>query len=269
MSRFSSSFSFFCLLAIGSVDVGIARTPRIAVVDFDAHQYAGELPGAQLADYVVDELVNQNLFEVIEREKLNSIMQEQQLGASGYADAGTAARIGKMLGASHLMTGRVISVEREQHTMQGNSYAAAMRNTIWSISISVRIFETESGRIVYSDRTRARWVARETTITQSTTTTPYDRIAEEAAVAVVAGVQRAPFATRGLEQSDSGVVRVPISSDPPGADVEVDGVFVGNTDGEFELRSGIRLIRISRVGAPAWEKKVSVRSNLHIKAVLK
>lgn len=248
--------------------VAIAATPRIAVVDFDSHQYAGELPGAQLADYVVDELVNHNLFDVIEREKLNSIMQELNFGASGFVNAGSAAKIGNMLGATHLMTGRVISVEREVQSMQGNPYASNMRNTTWSISISVRIFETQSGKIVYSDRTRARWVARETSTTRSSTTTPYDRIAEQAAVEVVAGVRRAPFAAGAGASVAAQSIRVPIHSEPPGADIEVDGVFIGNTDGEFDLEPGVRVIRISRAGASPWEKKVRVQKNLQIKAVL-
>ncbi|MCB1627056.1 MAG: PEGA domain-containing protein [Xanthomonadales bacterium] len=244
-----------------------AATPRIAVVDFDAHQYAGDLPGAQLADYVVDELVNLGRFEVIEREKLASIRNELNFGASGYVDAASAPRIGQLLGASHLLTGRVISVEREQTTLNNAAYGVSGRNTVWKLSISIRVFETASGKIVYSNRSRSQWVARETASVQTHTTTPYDRLAEQAAIDVVAGLRDAPFGGQ-VGASAAARINVRIESQPSGADIEVDGLFIGNTDGDFALSPGVRLIRISLGGLPPWEKKVEVTPGLSIKARL-
>lgn len=261
------------LVAVFSFCAAQAATPRIAVVDFDAHQYSGDLPGAQLADYVVDELVNTNLFEVIEREKLKSLMSEMNFGLSGFVDGKTAAKLGKIYGATHLMTGRVISVEREESSFSGGNYGISGTNVAWNLSISVRIFEVQTGKIVYSDRTRTRWVARNTARSQSTTSTPYDRIAESAAVEVVAGIAKSPFG-RGLvvgaasASPPSTAISVQIDSDPPGADIEVDGVFIGNTGASYSLIPGIRVIKISRGKAKTWEKKVEVTAGLKINAVL-
>mgnify|MGYP002777192734 FL=1 len=270
MSRLSDALAVVVGLVLWGMATVAMAVPRIAVVDFDAHQYAGDLPGAQLADYVVDELVGLQVFEVIEREKLASIQNELNFGASGFVDVKSAAKLRRLLGATHLMTGRVISVEREDSSFDG--YGVRGTNVAWSISVSVRIFEVESGRIVYSDRARARWVARNTHGYASSTTTPYDRLAEETAIAVVGGIRQSPFGrtlgSGAIDQSDAGRVSVSISSEPPGADIEVDGVFIGNTNGEFDLDSGVRIVRISRGNAKPWEKRVDVRPGLRINAVL-
>ena len=275
MSKLSSVLRALALLVvIFGVCAVQAATPRIAVVDFDAHQYSGDLPGAQLADYVVDELVNTNLFDVIEREKLKSLMSEMNFGLSGFVDAKTAVKLGKIYGATHLMTGRVISVEREDSSFSGGNYGISGTNVAWNLSISVRIFEVQTGKIVYSDRARARWVARNSERSKSTTSTPYDRIAESAAVEVVAGIAKSPFggglaagAATSSPQS-SATINVQIDSDPPGADIEVDGIFIGNTGSSYSLNPGIRLIKISRGKAKVWEKKVEVKTGLKINAVL-
>jgi len=277
MSKLNSLGSVARWLVVGAIfwlGAVQAATPRIAVVDFDAHQYAGELPGAQLADYVVDELVNTNLFEVIEREKLKSLMSEINFGLSGFVDSKTAAKLGKVYGATHLMTGRVISVEREDSSYSGGNYGISGTNVAWNLSISVRIFELQTSKIVYSDRTRTRWVARNSARSQSSTSTPYDKIAETAAVKVVAGIAKSAFG-RGLAVGagsasikSSAAINVQIDSDPPGADIEVDGVFIGNTGSSYSLSPGIRLIKISRGKARVWEKKVEVKPGLKITAVL-
>src|SRR5690606_33849117 len=70
--------------------------PRIAVVDFDTNQYSSQIAGDQLADYVIDELVNTGLFDVVEREKMASITRELGFGASGLVDPSSAAQMGRL-----------------------------------------------------------------------------------------------------------------------------------------------------------------------------
>ncbi|HEX7894315.1 MAG TPA: PEGA domain-containing protein, partial [Terriglobales bacterium] len=51
-----------------------------------------------------------------------------------------------------------------------------------------------------------------------------------------------------------------ISSTPPGADIEVDGKFVGSTPSSISLSPGDHEIVVKKTGFSAWEKKVSVSS---------
>lgn len=49
-----------------------------------------------------------------------------------------------------------------------------------------------------------------------------------------------------------------IDSKPSGADIEIDGAFVGNTPSSVELSTGDHAVRISRKGFRPYEKKIHV-----------
>ena len=59
-------------------------------------------------------------------------------------------------------------------------------------------------------------------------------------------------------QSAVTVVTVAISSNPPGADIEVDGVFVGSTPTELPLGVGERAVKISKKGYTSFERRLQV-----------
>jgi hypothetical protein len=49
-----------------------------------------------------------------------------------------------------------------------------------------------------------------------------------------------------------------ITSNPPGADVQIDGVFVGNTPSTLGVSSGDHVVTVSKKGFKAWERKVKI-----------
>ncbi len=63
--------------------------------------------GAGMAEMMVTALAETKKYTLIERDKLEAVMAEQKLGASGAITAQTAARIGKLLGANYIITGSV------------------------------------------------------------------------------------------------------------------------------------------------------------------
>lgn len=56
-------------------------------------------------------------------------------------------------------------------------------------------------------------------------------------------------------QSAAGA-RLDVSSDPAGADIEVDGNFVGSTPSSIELPAGEHSISIKKSGYKSWERKM-------------
>ncbi len=52
--------------------------------------------------------------------------------------------------------------------------------------------------------------------------------------------------------------RVALSSNPPGADVEIDGAYVGSTPSNVHLEAGDHAIVIKKKGYQPWEKKIRV-----------
>ena len=49
-----------------------------------------------------------------------------------------------------------------------------------------------------------------------------------------------------------------LESDPPGADIEVDGSFVGNTPSDVQVTEGEHTVTVKRTGFKDWERKLKV-----------
>jgi hypothetical protein len=62
--------------------------------------------------------------------------------------------------------------------------------------------------------------------------------------------------------------KLSIGSTPDGADIEVDGSFVGNTPSDIDVAAGEHTVTVKKNGFKAWEKKLKVSggSNVHLKA---
>ena len=59
-----------------------------------------------------------------------------------------------------------------------------------------------------------------------------------------------------------------VASLPDGADIEVDGSFVGNTPSDIDVPAGEHTVTVKKSGFQTWEKKLKVSggSNVHLKA---
>ena len=62
-----------------------------------------------IADLLITDLGQNPGIRVVERENLQRLLDEQRLGQDGRVDDATAARIGKLLGAKHMVTGAFIT----------------------------------------------------------------------------------------------------------------------------------------------------------------
>lgn len=60
-----------------------------------------------------------------------------------------------------------------------------------------------------------------------------------------------------------------IESAPPGADIEIDGAFVGNTPSTINVAVGNHDIALKKKGFADWTKKLNVMGgNVHLSAEL-
>ena len=107
--------------------------PTIAILYFDYGGKKAELEPLRegLAQMLISDLAELSEIRVVERARLNAVLDEQKLAASGKVDAATAARIGKLLGARELVLGSFFDL------------AGALR-------IDARVVEVETGKIVRS-----------------------------------------------------------------------------------------------------------------------
>jgi hypothetical protein len=75
-----------------------------------------------------------------------------------------------------------------------------------------------------------------------------------------------------LASSSNGSVsaKLQMESDPPGADIEIDGSFVGDTPSDVQVTEGEHTVSMKKTGFKDWERKLKVNggSNVHLKAEL-
>jgi hypothetical protein len=79
---------------------------------------------------------------------------------------------------------------------------------------------------------------------------------------------QAPAATATGQVPTSA--KISVTSVPDGADIEVDGSFVGNTPSDIDVADGDHTISVQKTGFKPWQRKLKVSSgsSVHLKAEL-
>jgi len=99
------------LAVIGEDTLSVASIPgnSIAVINFDGSSLSPDLQPMAfgMAEFVAMDLSKVSRLKVLERVKINVILEELKLGESGLADPGAAPRVGKLLGSRKIVLGSV------------------------------------------------------------------------------------------------------------------------------------------------------------------
>jgi curli biogenesis system outer membrane secretion channel CsgG len=89
-------------------------------------------------------------YRIYERNKLKSIMKEQNLQMSGAVDMSTAVQIGKLVGAKYIVTGAVTEFGVAKSGAQGGGYFSVGKQWYRS-TVDVRAVSVQTGEIVFAD----------------------------------------------------------------------------------------------------------------------
>jgi len=152
MKRFITLTMILAVLAIfANIPAADAagKKIRVAVVDFannSTWSWWGDKLGEAANDEFVTQLVNSGEFSVIERQKLQSILSEQGLGASGAVTASTAPKIGKLLGVQLIFTGSITAFSIK--TTGGGFGGIGGSFTKAESKLDVRMIDTTTGEIL-------------------------------------------------------------------------------------------------------------------------
>jgi curli biogenesis system outer membrane secretion channel CsgG len=143
-----------------------SNRPTIAVLNFDYGTVQrwwsdNQDVGAGISDMIVDELVNDGSYRVIERKRLDAILAEQNFSNSERADpsAKIVAQIGKALGVKYLVVGSVTKFGTDQNSKSfgGGGYSSAFgigqvgtSKGKANVAITARIIDVTTGEIMAS-----------------------------------------------------------------------------------------------------------------------
>lgn len=115
MKRLGTLLLFVFLLA-SFLPASAQQKKRVAVMNFDYGTVqtsvqsifgANQDIGKGIADLLVDRLVNDGVYSVIERKELAKVLQEQNFSNSDRADPASAAKIARVLGVDGIIIGSI------------------------------------------------------------------------------------------------------------------------------------------------------------------
>lgn len=91
-----------------------------------------------IADLLITSMGQNPGIRLVERENIERILAEQNLARDGRVDDATAARVGKLLGARHMLTGSFVT------------------DRSGTMVITIKSIDSETGRIAYTDMHRGK-----------------------------------------------------------------------------------------------------------------
>jgi tetratricopeptide (TPR) repeat protein len=156
---------FWSELANPKVEVVVVHPPGLGLkVERLAFAPSRDLNSRELVDALTADLVQSRQVEVVDRAHLDAVLKEQELGASGYVEPATIARLGKLLGPSVLVIVNVnrSDVSRNQSSKEERStdyktkqeLVRHKRTSVTSLDFSatVQVVDLSTGRVFGAQR---------------------------------------------------------------------------------------------------------------------
>ena len=115
--KFGTSFAALASLALAVPSLATAQgggKPTVAVLYFNNSAIGKANEELQplskgIADMLIGELAMNPNIRVVERDQIQKVLDEQKLSTDGKTDAATAVKVGKLIGAHHMVTGGFIT----------------------------------------------------------------------------------------------------------------------------------------------------------------
>lgn len=110
MRRLGWLIAWLCALTALVAPAAPPAKPRVAVLYFEPTVRSDELKvfAKGLASLLIADLSSHDGLTLVERERLEEVIAELKLGEGRFADPGSFAKVGQLLGANYLVVGTLI-----------------------------------------------------------------------------------------------------------------------------------------------------------------
>ena len=141
-----------------------------------------------------------------------------------------------------------------------------------SALVEMRVLDTH-GNVVFRRRGRGDWEGTPSPKFPGPAFSPEVRVAwlaaSNAVGALLEWLERRNEAVAGGPTPTAGrTVGIEVASDPPGADVLVDGIFRGNTPCTLTLPATALTLRLERRGHVPWERRLTPEAGMKVRPAL-
>ena len=162
--------SFLIALLLAASPLLAQQKRRVAVLDFNYGTVMTSVQaifgtnqdiGKGITDLLIDKLVNDGTYRVIERSAMSKIIAEQNFSNSNRADTNTAAQIGKLLGVDTIIIGDITQFGRDDHNINtgggGGTFlgkygmgGVGIHKAKATVAITARMIDVNTGEILAS-----------------------------------------------------------------------------------------------------------------------
>ncbi len=249
-------------------DQAAPRTVNVAVMGFD-NRSTKNLPhlGFVAQDITTSYLHTLPGVVLVTRDRLNAVRKELALPDTLKPGQGVT-RVGRQLEADALVTGSIVRYDVERRTFEG--YGTSALQDVFRMALTLQILDVKTGRVQFSknfevERTKQYPKAA------SAPGEPID-LTSELLGALLA--QAEPDIRSALSQVIAGLgtanqfIAVPVSSSPAGAEVILNGIYMGKTPITLQLALDLHEIKLILSGHEPWVRRFRTEVGKGIEATL-
>lgn len=153
----------FTILLMFIAGTALAAKPSMGVAEFKNDTSAGWWTGGvgrELAGMLTNELAGTGKFKMVEREKLDAVLEEQDLADSGRISKKSGAKIGKLTGAQYLV---VATLSAFEESVSGGGGGVSFRGISVGgkkedayLAVDLRVIDTTTGEVEFTRSVEAR-----------------------------------------------------------------------------------------------------------------
>lgn len=235
--RFNSAIhrlqhDFFLIASSSHSQSAVSGKPQIAVLNLEGRGIS-ENDAATLSERLRGQLVKTNAFIVIDRENMDKTLGEQGFQMTGCTRVACAVRAGQILNAKKIVLGSIGKL--------GATYA-----------VDISVIDVESGQIERSFNKDHRG--------------KIDGLLE---ILAAIAVEMSSSARPGFGAQAQSKHQLKIYSSPSGAEVTINGKFMGKTplSGNVPHPSKLKII-IRREGYAEWQQSLTMENDSQLNAEL-
>ena len=131
---------------INLIKEGKSTEKVLAVLEFQGNELLTEKAQVSMSEMLATALAQTNRFVLVERERLDKVIAEQNLALAGLVDESAAAEVGNMLGAQYVVMGAVTSATRDKTDKFGYIQIDV------KVGVDVQAVNTSTGKLLVSEK---------------------------------------------------------------------------------------------------------------------
>lgn len=131
-----------------------AAKAKVAIGTFENKSPIADKEVASFTDMITTALVKTRKFEVLERDRIDALLEEQGMGEMGLMNPDSAQKLGGLAGADFILIGTLTEAAVEEKVMGTKRFGVARLTA--RLTVDIRILNAESGSIMIAETVTVR-----------------------------------------------------------------------------------------------------------------